>query len=487
MEYFTDRDGNNKLPGSVIKELILGEDFMVAWYTVCIYIMRMDLQTFHVEMMNFQDEHKRSLIMAGRGFGKSYLLNTAWTLTIILRDPHVRIAIATQSLNQSKKFVREMKLYFEKGSIIYSIFGDLKGDIWTETQFSLKRERVIKEATVSAGSIGASANFISSHFDILILDDTVGEEDSASKTQRDKLKNFIFNTVLPTLETQNGYGWIHCIGTHYHSDDFWTTLINSNQYSVLKKKSVLLDKKGNERSIWEWKKSIEELKKIRELTGSIIFNMQYQQKTLKAKGNIFKPEWLQYFQRYEVEKDGVYVVIKDCEGIEERIKVRLYAGCDLATSLKTTADFFCMVVIGVSKDNRIFVLDMVHKHLTFNEQIEAIKSMGKKFTFERIGIETVAYQNSLHQEMLRVSFLPVIKINAVKDKVTRMNVFSGQFENYKVYFNQHMPELHIMEQELLDFPEADHDDCCDGLEIAWQTAMGNAIISTNLDRSMFPI
>ncbi|KXZ39474.1 phage uncharacterized protein (putative large terminase), C-terminal domain-containing protein [Alkalithermobacter thermoalcaliphilus JW-YL-7 = DSM 7308] len=472
---YTDRNGKNPLSDIVLKELILGEDFLVAWWTVCVYIMQMDLQDFHKELMLFQYNNKNSLVMAGRGFGKSYLLNTAYTLTLILRDPHIRIAVATQSLAQSKKFVGEMKRYFEKGTVIHNIFGDLKGDIWTETQFSLKRDRVIKEASVSAGSMGASANFISSHFDILILDDIVGEENSASKTQRDKLKTFIFNTVLPTLEMQNGYGWVHCIGTHYHPSDFWTTIIESNQYSVLKKESLFIDPKtGKERSIWEWKKGVEELKKIRELVGSIIFNMQYQQKVPKAKGNIFKPEWIQYYNKYSKEKDGIYVYRRE-EEEEKKEKVRVYMGVDLAISQKQSADSFVICTIGIGiNTGYIYLLDMYRGKLSFNEQIEKIKEMANKWdTVERIGIESVAYQQALPGELIRTTMLPVIKIQTITDKVTRMNKFSGQWENFKVFLYSHIKDLHILEEETLNFPEAEHDDTIDAFEIAFQTAQKN--------------
>lgn len=473
MKYYTDWKGENPLSSVAIKELILNADFLTAWYIVATYIMKMELTPFHKKLMNFQNKHKKSLIMAGRGYGKSYVCTTAYTLTHILRNPNIRIAIATQKEDQSKKFVNEIKLYFEEGTVLWETFGDLKGDKWQETQFTLKRDKIIKEATVTTGSMNASGSFISSHFDIIILDDIVGEENARTKGQREKLKNYVFNTVIPTLELQNGYGYIHCIGTHYHPADFWTTIEESGQFAVLKIPSLFKDKNGIERSVWEKKKGVEELKKIRELIGSINFNMQYQQKVPKEKGGIFRADWINYFYRYENIKDNIHVVIKDKEtGIETKEKVRVYMGVDLAISRSTTADSFVIAVIGIGQDTgHIYLLDLFRGKISFFEQINAIKQCYNKwYMVERVGIESVAYQQALPDELIRTTNIPIRKIKTISDKVTRFSKFSGQWENQKVYLYGHIKDLHVLEEELLAFPEGEHDDTIDAFCIAWETA-----------------
>lgn len=88
---------------------------------------------------------------------------------------------------------------------------------------------------------------------------------------------------------------------------------------------------------------------------------------------------------------------------------------------------------------------------------------------ERIGVETVAYQKSLAQELRRLSLLPIININTSKDKVTRAMRRSANFENHKVYFREGMDDL---EECLLLFPEVDHDDLFDALDFAMTMADG---------------
>ena len=88
---------------------------------------------------------------------------------------------------------------------------------------------------------------------------------------------------------------------------------------------------------------------------------------------------------------------------------------------------------------------------------------------ERIGVETVAYQKSLAQELRRLSLLPIININTSKDKVTRAMRRSANFENHKVYFREGMDDL---EECLLLFPEVEHDDLFDALDFAMTMADG---------------
>ena len=167
------------------------------------------------------------------------------------------------------------------------------------------------------------------------------------------------------------------------------------------------------------------------------------------------------------------VRVKTEDGIDQWIKVRLCFGCDLAISEKEQdkGDYFVLMVIGVDADHNVYVLDYVKERLTFNTQLNTIIDYGRnKFPMvERIGVETVAYQKSLAQELRRLSLLPIININTSKDKVTRAMRRSANFENHKVYFREGMDDL---EECLLLFPEVDHDDLFDALDFAMTMADG---------------
>ena len=194
---------------------------------------------------------------------------------------------------------------------------------------------------------------------------------------------------------------------------------------------------------------------------------------------------------FQLKDDGDFqtakIRIKDAEGLDKWIKVRVYMGADLAISENENSnnDFFVLMVIGVDEAKNVYILDYVKERLTFNAQLTTTISYGRdKYPMvERVGVETNQYQKALAQELRRLSLLPVVNINTTKDKVTRAMRRSANFENGKVYFREGMDDL---EECLLLFPEVDHDDLFDALDHAMTVAdAGNEI--RVLNRSDFII
>ena len=201
--------------------------------------------------------------------------------------------------------------------------------------------------------------------------------------------------------------------------------------------------------------------------------MQYQNDTELAKGKIFKAQYFKYYEEYKLDYNfqTAKVRIKNAEGIDTWIKVRVYMGADLAISESENSnnDYFVLMMVGVDADRNVYVLEYVKERLSFNAQLNTIISYGRdKYPMvERVGVETVAYQKSLAQELRRLSLLPIININTSKDKVTRAMRRSANFENGKVFFREGMDDL---EECLLLFPEVDHDDLFDALDFAMNMA-----------------
>ena len=157
----------------------------------------------------------------------------------------------------------------------------------------------------------------------------------------------------------------------------------------------------------------------------------------------------------------------------KKIKIeRIYAGVDPAISQKSTADFFVMITIGIDHINNIYILDIIREHLTFDKQIEMINRKHNEWQPDIIGIEKVAYQEALIQH-LRKEY-PEIKIHeiqTVKDKVSRAYNRSGLFENGKVFVRR---DMHLFVDELVLFPDAQHDDQFDAFDFALDVAeIGN--------------
>lgn len=462
---------------AMIKYLIENAPFEVAYYLVCTYITKRNVKDLHKSIIANISSNKSTLDLAPRGFGKSTVGDVDYCITRILRDPNIRIMIGSKTQTQAQAFLKEIRTHFEQNTDLLRIFGDWKtskDNVWNDREFTVNQRTIIKkEATVTA--LGASGAVISKHFDIIIGDDLVGLENARTERQRANLKEWFYSSLFPTLEPD---GEIHILGTRYNPLDLYEDLIKSGSY-VVNIQRALQTIDGKECSLWEDKFSVEKLKQIRADSGKIIFNMQYQNDTELAKGKIFKAQYFKYYEEYKLDYDfqTAKVLVKNAEGIEQWIKVRVYMGADLAISESENSnnDYFVLMMIGVDDERNVYVLEYIKERLTFNSQLNTIITYGRnKYPMvERVGVETVAYQKSLAQELRRLSLLPIININTSKDKVTRAMRRSANFENGKVFFREGMDDL---EECLLLFPEVDHDDLFDALDFAMTMAdSGNEI------------
>jgi predicted phage terminase large subunit-like protein len=461
----------------MIKYLIESASFETAYYLVCKYITKRSVQELHKSIIANISSFKSTLDLAPRGFGKSTVGDVDYCITKILRDPNIRIMIGSKTQTQAQAFLKEIRTHFEQNEDLLRVFGDWKtskDNVWNDREFTVNKRTIIKkEATVTA--LGASGAVISKHFDIIIGDDLVGLENARTERQRANLKEWFYSSLAPTLEPD---GEIHILGTRYNPLDLYESLIKSGNYKINIQQAIqVID--GKEVSLWEEKFSLEKLKEKRAESGKIIFNMQYQNDTELAKGKIFKAQYFKYYEEYKLNNDfqTAKIRVKNAEGIDTWVNVKVYMGADLAISEKENEDndYFVLMMVGVDADRNVYVLEYVKERLSFNAQLNTIMSYGRsKYPMvERIGVETVAYQKALAQELRRLTLLPIININTSKDKVTRAMRRSANFENGKVFFREGMDDL---EECLLLFPEVDHDDLFDALDFAMTMAdAGNEI------------
>ena len=145
---------------------------------------------------------------------------------------------------------------------------------------------------------------------------------------------------------------------------------------------------------------------------------------------------------------------------------RQYQAWDLAISMRETADYTVCTTIGVSDDNKIYVLDWYRDRIDFPTQVKMVEKLAKKWDPEQIGIESNAYQKALPQQLLENTMLPIKEVNRTKDKVTRISAGFIHFENGKVLIPENHQELKNFINEYVYFPQGRHDDMLDSMELA---------------------
>jgi len=417
-------------------------------------VLGYEVKPFHMSMLLFQFYEPHTLQLAYRGSGKSTLLTIAKTIHYLLKDPNLRIILASKTTGNAKGFLREIKAHFESNQRLIEIFGEFydprKVAKWDEIEIEIvPRTSTDKQPSVMCcGAIDAT--LASHHADIILSDDLVDEENSRTKYMRDKMRSWFYQTLDPCLEAPDPdiphRGEHHMVGTRYHFDDLYGSLM-ANELAKSHQIFPALDWSG--KSPWPERHPPKWFEAKKRKSGVVIFNCQFLCDTEAMKGEVFQYD--------------------DCQIIDDNklpTGLRVYQGTDLAVSEKETRDSaqFATVVIGIDKSENVYVLDFYLGHITFPRQIDKALSMYERHDPIRAAVESNAYQRAFYQEIKhRDKNYRFIPIHTDKDKMTRALKLTPRFEDKRIFFRKNMETL--IDQFVL-FPGYRYRDGLDAFDLA---------------------
>ena len=415
----------------------------------------------HMNILDHVQNNRFTLDLAPRGHGKSRMIIGYFTW-LAVNNPDIRILICSDTDMHAQNFLRTIKNTIENSDLIKEHYGNLVGNRWTDHVIELKgRNQIYTEGTITAvGAMSGAATGL--HFDVIGCDDLANFDNSRSELQRERMKTWFRTTLLPTLMSD---GSVHIVGTRYHFADLYQMVIEELKYDT----NILPAIQDDGTALCRWLQPLEDivdekgemvkkgLLSIKNDLGSVIFGLQYQNNVdLLKEGNIFKWEWIRYYDEI-IHSDGeVYVRRGD-----PKVKIlKKFLGVDLAISEKDTADYTVITCVGQGEDKKLYVLDVERGHWTFQRQKDEIIKMVGKWNPDRTIVESVAYQKAMVEELKSMGGLKIQDVTPTRDKVSRANMVTGWFENGNIFFGRGMSGL---VDELLLFPDGSHDDQVDSL------------------------
>ena len=469
-----ERDKRKAIRREFLREQILKHDRIDLLMTE---ILGYQVEDFHLLMwLHRKKRYKKigkqkwHLALAPRGGGKTTILTISSIVLDVLKNPNIRILIASKTDSNSVAFLSEIKKKLESKKL-QEIFGQQKGDIWNDGAINIaSRTSSSKEFTVTA--IGHGSALASKHYDKIYADDLVDEFNSLTDGQREKIRTWVFKVLDPCLEPD---GEMSFIGTRYHHEDLYGNLIDTmltrkkagkvvaRHYiripALIKKANVPAGAPKHERyiSFWPEKFAVKFLLKKRKTQGSIIFNSQMQNDVQGMKGKIFKFEWFQWCKLEDI-----------CLS-----ELRIYQGVDLAIKQRDTADKFAHCTIGIHpKTKNIYVLNYFNRVTHYSLQKKVIKDRFDRYDPIRVAVEANGYQRSLLQDMQtddKLKAMRAVPVFTDTDKTVRAWKLSAYFERGQVWLLEGMVEL---QEHLLKIPDGRYKDLFDALDIAVTVAFG---------------
>lgn len=437
------------------------------------YYLDIEVPAHQVRWLSYI-ERKRHLQLSPRDHGKTTIFCYAFPLWVICYKMDIRVLLVSKTGSQAKKLLDTIKKELNENPRIREDFGILlerdAATLWCKRS---DKGRKLKDPTVEA--VGAEGAITGGHFDIIICDDIVDDENVKTEARMASLENWFLGTIGQLCEPTTL--WL-VSGTRKHYNDIYSMILENpiwqniidraiikypQEYEYIKEidesgKEFIVDVKikGDYEVLWPEVWDIKTLLMDRQQTGSIIFDREKQNDPSGMKGELLNVDWLHYFKWKNLPT-------KD---------ITFYIGGDLAISKEEQADETVFVLMGYEKKNRrVYIIDFVKGKWDFPTQNK--KLIGAYNTWSDRGmratkviLENNVYQAALAQNIAVTTWIPAVGRRTDKDKVTKMLSVSPHFENKSVLMlkseTNWMPEFR---QQWTHFPFGKHDDMLDAVAL----------------------
>ena len=321
-------------------------------------------------------------------------------------------------------------------------------------------------------SVGVGGSTTGKGANIFLIDDPIkNAEEAESETYREKTWEW-FKTVAWTRLEPNGVMII--ILTRWHLDDLAGRILSNDEFKkICKVISYPAISEAQEKyrelgeALWPDRYSLKDLKQSKLLLGSKNFSALYQQHPIASEDQEFKPHWFKERKQEEV----------------DRLPNRRFLTVDTAISKKASADYTGLCDNMVDRDN-FWNLKAWRIKVDPLELIDLLFTLHNNNRYEKIGIEKTIYLDAIkpfldEEQRKRNKFLPIAELSHNQvNKEIRIRGLIPRYESGSVYHIKN--ECLDLEEELLNFPQAIHDDVSDAA--AYQSQIAKKPYESTLPR-----
>ena len=384
-----------------------------------------------------------------RGFGKSTKMMSFILHSILTEQRHFIINVSSTH-REAVRLLQPVREELEGNELIHAIYGDWTSEKWSEDDFEVKNKKTgfrCKVIAKGAEEQIRGLKFLNYRPDLVVLDDIESREEADSMDRRNNLEHWLNLDVEKCLSKE---GWLVLVGTILHEDSVLARVLKGgSKYATWhRSKFRALE---HEKSVWPEHRSTDSLITER-AKDPFSFSQELMNYPIPLEHQTFRREDFLYYDELPKVLD-------------------VYIPMDFASTEKETSDFTVIMSVGVDPDGKWYILE--YTRVRWGDQAKVIgeifrlveKWKTSEFNFRSAGMQKVDYSKwigrTLEVEMRkRNQHFLINQLKADRDKARHIGQLHPYFRNHSIL---HRP-VHIeLEEELLMFPKATHDDVDDTL------------------------
>lgn len=416
-------------------------------------------------------------IAAPRAHGKSTAITHAYLLAALLFRDRKFALIVSDTESQAVNFLSDIKEELINNEDLISLFGvkclikDSQTDIIVEFEDGDQFRVLVRGAEQRVRGL----KWDQKRPDLILCDDLEGDEQVLSKDRREKFRRWFYAALLPC---RSQHGIVRIVGTILHLDSLLNRLMPPDydgDYTVVEPLKVYSKRKKVEWRSVRYRAHSEDYSKI-------LWADRYTAEFFKDKKDDYTkqgiPEvYAQEFLNYPVDESTAYFKRTDfieiprfaLEAIKHKEKkLTYYAAVDFAISTRERSDYTVIAIGGIDSDGIINIIDIRRGRWDALEIVDEMFAVQKKydphyFVTEKGAIEKAIGAILRREQIARQSYMNLMPMTPTKDKQSRARSFQARFRAGGVKFDKGAPWYNELEEELVRFPKARHDDQVDAL------------------------
>lgn len=431
---------------------------------------------------------------APRGFAKSTWVSLIAPIWCVAGRTRRFIALFSDTTGQANDFLEIIKLELESNQRLQQDFPEICGEGSTWQVGNILTANGVRIKAWGSGKRLRGARHGQHRPDLVLVDDPENDENVVSAEQREKTRKWFFRALRRAGQPDTVF---LVVGTIIHHDCLIANLLKNPAWQGRKFRAVTAwsqsalweeweriytdqELEGREKAadaffeknkikmirgaqvLWQERYSYYDLVKMRIMDGPAHFDSEMQNNPLDPDTAVFLEEWIHWYDDQELE--GKHL---------DRV-----AAVDPSMGKKSRrSDPSAIIVLGVAREDGKFycyILDADIRKRHPDKIIDDVIVAHQFHRLLRIRVEETQFQEFFKDEAVRRAqergvFLPTEPegYKPLTDKMLRIQRLQPHVKNGILRFSRKHKTL---TDQMLNFPQGDHDDGPDALEMAFSLA-----------------